>query len=159
MNAAQSDLGYIAAEPRLPCNALMDLKHLRSQPGSYRSHPLPTVSANRGQTGKRRTSRLQLNASVTLSGEDRLKCRFTMPARATNLNKHGAVVQLSRDLVVGSVVHMRNKRGAEISARIVSQLSATQRSSTYGIELVEQNERVNGFWGISFPAGDKSRSH
>lgn len=120
---------------------------------------MPTPSANRGQTGKRRTSRLLLNASVMLSGEDRLKCRFTMPASATNLNKHGAAVQLSRDLVVGSVINLRNKRGAEVSARVVSQLSATQRASTYGVELVEQDDRANCFWGITFPAGDKSRLH
>jgi len=49
-----------------------------------------------------------LNASVGLSGEDRLKCSFTMPARATHLNRHGASVHLSRDLVVGSVIVVRN---------------------------------------------------
>ena len=94
-----------------------------------------------------------------LSGEDRLKCHFAMPARATNLNKHGAAVQLSRELLVGTVINLRNKRGIEVFARVVSQLSATQRTSSYGIELVEQNERASGFWGISFPAGDKSRLH
>ena len=111
------------------------------------------------QAGKRRTSRLLLSASVVLSGEDRLKCHFTMPARATNLNKHGAAVQLSRELLVGTVINLRNKRGTEVSARVVSQLSATQRTSSYGIELVEQDDRASGFWGISFPAGDKSRLH
>ena len=120
---------------------------------------MPTANAGRGQTGKRRTNRLLLNASVMLSGEDRLKCRFTMPAKATHLNKHGAAVQLSRDLVVGSVVNLRNKRGAEAAARVVSQLRATQRFSTYGVELVEQNDITTGFWGISFPVGDKSRLH
>jgi hypothetical protein len=49
-----------------------------------------------------------LNASVGLSGEDRLKCSFTMPARATHLNRHGASVHLIRDLVVGSVFVVRN---------------------------------------------------
>lgn len=137
----------------------MELKHPRPQPSSSRSHPMPAASANRSQAGKRRTSRLLLSASVMLSGEDRLKCRFTMPARATNLNKHGAAVQLSRELPVGSVINLRNKRGIEVSARVVSQLSATQKISSYGIELVEQDDQASGFWGISFPAGDKSRLH
>jgi hypothetical protein len=74
-----------------------------------------------------------------------------MPARATNLNKHGAVVKLSRDLVVGSVVLVRNKRGTQVSARIVAQLTATKGASTYGIEFVEQDERADNFWGITFP--------
>ncbi|MEI4927228.1 hypothetical protein Q8G50_32435, partial [Klebsiella pneumoniae] len=73
-----------------------------------------------------------LNASVGISGEDRLKCSFTMPARAIGLNKHGAAIQISRDLVVGSVLLMKNKRGVQVSARVVSQLTATQGVSTYG---------------------------
>jgi hypothetical protein len=67
-----------------------------------------------------------LNAPVGISGEDRLKCSFTMPAKAINLNKHGAAVQISRDLVAGSVILVKNKRGIQVSARIVSQLTATQ---------------------------------
>ena len=66
-----------------------------------------------------------LNAPVGISGEDRLKCSFTTPAKAINLNQHGAAVQISRDLVVGSVIQVKNKRGIQVSARIVSQLSAT----------------------------------
>ena len=93
-----------------------------------------------------------LNASIGLSGEDRLKCSFTMPARATNLNRHGAAVQLSRDLVVGSVILVRNKRGTEVSARVVAQLTASQGVSTYGIEFLEQDDKVSNFWGISFPS-------
>jgi hypothetical protein len=93
-----------------------------------------------------------LSASVALSGEDRLKCSFTMPAKATNLNRHGAAVQLSRDLVVGSVVLVRNKLGTQTAARIVAQLSATQKVSIYGIEFVEQDDRANNFWGILFPS-------
>lgn len=92
-----------------------------------------------------------LNASVGLSGEDRLKCSFTMPARATNLNKHGAAVQLTRDLAVGSVVRLRN-RNSEVSARIVALLKASQGVSTYAIEFVEQDDGATNFWGISFPS-------
>lgn len=95
---------------------------------------------------------MSLQASIGISGEDRLKCSFTMPARASNLNKHGAAVQVSRDLVVGSVIHVKNKRGAQISARVVSLLRATHGMSTYGIEFVGQDNEVSNFWGISFPS-------
>ncbi len=93
-----------------------------------------------------------LSASVGLSGEDRLKCSFTMPARATGLNKHGAAVQVTRDLAVGSVVQLRNKSGGQVSARIVALLKASQGVSTYAIEFVEQDGGATNFWGISFPS-------
>ena len=92
-----------------------------------------------------------LTASVGLSGEDRHKCSFTMTARATNLNRHGAAVHLSRELTVGTVVSVRNKGGTQVSARGVAQLTAMQGVCTYGIEFAEQDDNANNFWGISFP--------
>lgn len=94
---------------------------------------------------------MALHASVGLSGEDRLKVTFTMPAKATNLNRHGAAVQLSRDLPVGTVVKIKNQRGAEVTARVVTVIAAVQGLSTYGVEFVEQDEKALQFWGISFP--------
>jgi hypothetical protein len=95
---------------------------------------------------------MALNTPVGLSGQDRQKCPFTMPAKATNLNRHGAAVQLNRDLLVGSTVVVRNARGTQISARVVAQLSALQGVRTYGIEFIEQDDRAKNFWGITFPA-------
>ena len=95
---------------------------------------------------------MTLDAQVGMSGEDRLKCSFTMPARATNLNKHGAAIQLSRDLAVGSVIVLKNKRGIQVTARVVAILTAAQGVSTYGIEFVDQDDKASSFWGISFPA-------
>ena len=80
-----------------------------------------------------------------------------MPAKAIHLNKHGAAIQISRDLVVGSVIQVKNKRGIQVSARIVSQLTATQVLSTYGIEFVEQQDKATNFWGISFPSNTDER--
>ena len=94
---------------------------------------------------------MSLKASVGLSGEDRQKCSFTMPAKATNLNRHGAAVHLNRELRVGCVVTLKNQRGAEVTARVVSQLAIIGGVPTYGIEFVEQNEKSQLFWGISFP--------
>lgn len=130
----------------------MNISSSEPHPKSHRHHHHPaTVKVSRCQI-KRRSSRMLLNASIALSGEDRLKCSFTMPAKATNLNKHGAVVQLSRDLVIGSVILVRNKQGAQISARIVAQLSGSQGVSNYGIEFVGQHDSASTFWGITFPS-------
>jgi hypothetical protein len=95
---------------------------------------------------------MALYAAIGLSGEDRQKCSFTMPARATNLNRHGAAVQLNRELSVGSVVLVRNKRGTEVSARVVAQLAAVKGVSAYAIEFVEMDDKANNFWGITFPS-------
>jgi hypothetical protein len=95
---------------------------------------------------------MALNARVVLTGEDRRKCSFTMPARATNLNRHGAAVQLDRELPVGSVVLVRNNRGTQVSARVVTRLAAFNGVSTYAIEFVSQDNQADNFWGITFPS-------
>jgi len=124
--------------------------NLKSSPHHHKPHHASTVAAAGIVRNQRRSKRMGLSTSIGLSGEDRLKCSFTMPARATNLNKHGAAVQLTRDLAVGSVVQVKNKNGSEVPARIVALLKASQGVSTYAIEFVEQNGSTN-FWGISFP--------
>ena len=119
---------------------------------SHRKDLTATASGNRSQVAKRRSSRMALNAPIGLSGEDRQKCSFTMSAKATNLNKHGAAIQLNRELLVGSTVVVRNKSGAQVSARVVAQLAAAAGVPTYAIEFAEENDRVENFWGITFPS-------
>lgn len=93
-----------------------------------------------------------LNAAVGLAGHDHQKSPFTLPAQATNLNRYGAAVQVNRELHLGTTVVVRNKYGAEISARVVTLISAVEGGTrTYGIEFVEQDERSKDFWGIIFP--------
>jgi hypothetical protein len=75
-----------------------------------------------------------------------------MSAKATNLNKHGAAIQLNRELLVGSIVVVRNKGGTQVSARVVAQLVALQGVPTYAIEFAEQDDRIKTFWGITFPS-------
>ncbi len=110
------------------------------------------TETNRNQLTKRRSVRMGLNALVGLSGHDRQRFQFTMPARTTNLNRYGAVVQSPRELEVGSAVLVRNKYGAEVSARVVAQVSAYEGGvRSYGIEFIEQDEKARDFWGITFP--------
>jgi hypothetical protein len=49
---------------------------------------------------------------------------------------------------------MRNKRGIQVSARVVRQVSAVEGVYTYGIEFLEQDDRAKKFWGITFPTPD-----
>jgi len=100
---------------------------------------------------KRRSTRIPLKSSVAVSGEDRSKCSFTIGAKATGLNKHGGAIQITRELLVGTTVLVRNKRGTQISARVVSQIDAEQGLLKYGIQFVEEDIRSATFWGITFP--------
>src|SRR5215467_11734922 len=125
-------------------------KHSEHRHKTHHTH-VAASSMSRSQASKRRSSRMSLNASVGMSGEDKLKVSFTMPAKATNLNRHGAAVQLSRDLPVGAVVTLKNQRGTQVSARIVSVIAAKQGTSTYGVEFVDKDDNSTQFWGINFP--------
>jgi len=129
----------------------MTPKHAEHRPKLHHRTNLSAAALKGTGISRRRSNRMGLNASVGLSGEDRLKVSFTMPAKATNLNKHGAAVQLARDLVIGSVVTIKNQRGAQVSARVVAQLAAMQGISTYGLEFVD-DEKSQNFWGITFPS-------
>jgi hypothetical protein len=108
-------------------------------------------AVSRLQLLKRRSSRMALNAKIGVSGEDRQKCSFTMPARATGLNRHGAAVQLNRELQIGSTVVIQNSRRNQASARVVTQVSAVGGVFTYGVEF-QEDDSVKNFWGITFPA-------
>jgi len=113
---------------------------------------MATLAINRSLASKRRSSRIALNAPVGLTAEDRARALFTLTANATNLNRHGAAVQVTRELLVGTTILVQNKHGARLSARIVAQVSAMQGTHTYGIEVVEDNDKSRTFWGITFPA-------
>ena len=122
------------------------------QPGSVRNLLMNPLAANRAQMAKRRSSRLPLKTTVGVSGEDRKKCAFTLGAKATNLNRHGAAIQLKCELLVGSTVVVRNNRGAQALARVVAQVAGLKGVRTYEIEFLEENHRVKNFWGITFPS-------
>jgi hypothetical protein len=92
-----------------------------------------------------------LRASIGLSGEDPDNRTFNLAAKASNLNRHGAAIQTSRELVVGSKVLVRNKRGFQTSARVVAQVNTIEGLRTYGIEFLDNTEKLKSFWGITFP--------
>jgi hypothetical protein len=102
----------------------------------------------------RRSTRLSLNADITLSGHGPAKCPFTIPAKATKLNRHGAAIQLNRELLTGSTIVLQNNKHhiTQVSARVVTQVSAHHRGIyTYGVEFLEADAAKRKFWGIYFP--------
>jgi hypothetical protein len=111
-----------------------------------------TGSVNRTQLLKRRSSRMALNARITLSGHDRAKCAFTIPAKATKLNRHGAAIELNRELLIGSTIVLQNTRHTQASARVVTQVRAVRGVYTYGVEFLEADALKKNFWGINFPS-------
>jgi hypothetical protein len=131
----------------------MDLNPPHRMPKPQRPNLILTPKTLRSQQAKRRSTRMALQAPVSLSGQDRQRCPFNMmPARATNLNRHGAAVALQRELLVGSTVAVKNQRGNMVTARVVAQLAAIQGLPTYAIEFLEKTEQARNFWGISFPS-------
>jgi hypothetical protein len=94
-----------------------------------------------------------------LDGQDRQKCAFTLlPGQATGLNRHGATIQVARELLVGSTLAVRHGRGGtETPARVVAHLTFGQGVSdgqgifTYGVEFLVSDATKN-FWGIAFPS-------
>ena len=137
--------------PALP-HSCATLRLVVNSPERSLDRLMASPTTNRTQVAKRRSSRIALNTSVGLSGQDSQKCPFTMPAKATNLNRHGAAIHLPRQLLVGTTVMVRNVRGTQVSARVVAQLAASHRLSIYGIEFLQQDDTTNNFWGIAFPA-------
>jgi PilZ domain len=97
---------------------------------------------------KRRSSRIALSTPVRLYGQDQ-SAQFD--AKATNLNRYGAAVQLKAELSVGSTVVVRNMRGTKATARVVAQVGAMETFRTYGIEFLGEDEKLETFWGIAFP--------
>src|SRR6516225_3777083 len=91
--------------------------------------------------GKRRSVRLALNVLVRLDGQDRQKCAFTLlPALATGLNRHGAAIQVGRELLVGSTLSVRHGRGGiKTPVRVVAQVRPGQSTFTYGIEFLDSH--------------------
>jgi len=90
---------------------------------------------------------MALSAPVGLSGEYSQKCPFTMPAKATNMNRYGAAIHLPRQLLVGSTVTVRNTRGTQLPARVVAQLAISQGVSAYGIEFYGAGRCLQWFLG------------
>lgn len=115
----------------------------------------PVAAGNRDRPSRRRTRRMALIVPVEISGKDVARSSFSANATATNLNRHGAMIQSNRDLSLGSVLVVKNSRGARTSARVVSQTKSGDIYA-YGVEFLAA-EKARDFWGINFPASQTGR--
>ena len=112
---------------------------------------MSTLILDRIPVLKRRTKRFALTAPLKVSGKDVQSCAFNLTSTASNLNRYGATLNLSRDLSVDSVVVLENNRHTRASARVVAQTSAVGGLYRYGVEFLEP-DNVENFWGITFPS-------
>ena len=79
--------------------------------------------------------------------------RLHYAAKATKLNRHGAAIQLNRELLVGSTIVLQNTRQTKLSARVVTLIRAQRQGVyTYGVEFLEADAVEKNFWGINFPS-------
>src|SRR5215813_15550651 len=99
-----------------------------------------SVSLIPANGGQRRSPRIALPIPIHVIGHDLEKRAFSETATATNLNLHGAAIQLNRQLLVGSVITITNRTGIETSARIVRQVGVTEGAFSYGVEFVQERQ-------------------
>jgi hypothetical protein len=97
---------------------------------------------------KRRTTRVALQQTVGISGEDRNGQKFTVGGKATGLNRHGGAIAVPRQVNVGATLTLRNVQKLEATVKVISQIKAVSGLHSYGVQFVEEAE---GFWGITFP--------
>jgi hypothetical protein len=100
---------------------------------------------------RRRTRRMALTVPVELSGKDVENSSFSVATTATNLNRNGATLHLTRDLPVDSVILIKNIRGVRTSTRVASETPIPGNQFAYGVEFLE-TDSPQDFWGINFPA-------
>lgn len=100
--------------------------------------------------GQRRSPRIAVLTPINVAGQDLQKRAFSEAATVTNLNLHGAAIQLNRQLTIGSVITVTNRIGLEAAARIVAQVGVAEGGLIYGIEFVQG--RQPNFLGVSFYA-------
>ena len=98
----------------------------------------------------RRSDRLRLTIPLRVHATDPQGVEFSTEGRTLVLNRHGARIEIGRELPTGRlirIVNLINQREAEF--RVVGPTAPrTDRNSEWGVELVNPNDDI---WGIHFP--------
>jgi hypothetical protein len=102
-------------------------------------------------SSRRRTRRVSLSVQIEVFGSNAQGDHFSIRSNATNLNQHGAKLQLTRDLPLDSILVLKNSHGTRTSVRVVALRAVSENQFEYGVEFVEA-EKAKDFWGINFPA-------
>jgi PilZ domain len=111
---------------------------------------MSTDAVSRTLASRRRSPRIALLTKVHVSSNDAGTSSFSQLAKATSLNKHGAAIQLNRQLPIGSMIKVKNRAGVEAPARIVAQVGVANNAFVYGVEFVQGKAKPD-FWGVTFP--------
>ncbi len=91
-----------------------------------------------------------LTVPLIVSGADRLGKRFKVDARTVTLNRHGALIDISRPLFTGQRIRIMNPI-AQIEADfsvVGPVIPRTEKGGQWGVESLDSQANI---WGIQFP--------
>lgn len=98
---------------------------------------------------KRRSDRIMLAIPLRVYGKDPAGS-FEEDARSLIINRHGALIQISRSLRTGQTLNVVNLlTRARADFRVVGPVAPqTDRGGEYGVECLQAEKNI---WGIQFP--------
>ncbi len=109
-----------------------------------------TATPNLETPSRRRSSRILLRLSVTISGADAKARPFEEKTETVEVSKYGAKLRLAHELKVGSLLKLARpdtERKSEFRVVFQGPPDASSGRRETGIEFVG----VDGFWGVQFP--------
>ncbi|HLY61639.1 MAG TPA: PilZ domain-containing protein [Terriglobia bacterium] len=121
------------------------------------NHPGVMATMTSQTNEKRRSDRLWLTVPVRVEGADSAGEKFECEGRVINLNRHGARIQVSRELTQSQPIRLKSP-DAEHQAdfRVVEIISAAGSPDVeYGAECLSETQN---FWQIEFPPPEYSES-
>ena len=106
---------------------------------------------------KRRSERLMLTVPLLVTGTDSQGRRFNEDARTVILNRHGALIRITRPLLSGQKLRIVNALcHLEAEFSVVGPVSPrTEKGGQWGVEYLNGQKNI---WGIQFPppSGDRA---
>lgn len=106
---------------------------------------------------QRRSERLWLTVPVHVEGADSAGRDFKCEARVINLNRHGARIQVRRQLAQSQPIRLKSPEGQhQADFQVVSIFAAAgSRDVEYGAECLSKTQN---FWQIEFPPPENIES-
>jgi hypothetical protein len=107
-------------------------------------------------TGKRRSDRIDLIASVTVRGFSARGEQASERVRSLDVSAHGALLTLKSRVALGQVLSLRhNATKAELFCRVTRFDSTLDGRTVVGVEFIEPQPN---FWQVVFPPNNWRRS-
>jgi PilZ domain len=115
-----------------------------------------TPETRSGTTGKRRSDRVDLIASVTIRGVSASGEPLSERVRSLDVSAHGALLSLKSNVDLGQVLNLRhNATKAELFCRVARFDSTLEGKTVVGVEFIEPQPN---FWQVVFPPENWRRS-